>query len=457
MSTEIVAPAAEAVGALTDVRRWRRYPAYKNSGSEWFREIPSAWDVRRLKSIVSSEVAKSNGEPRPFVGLEHVESSQGALIAHYSAEMVKSDQYLEFEPADILFGKLRPYLRKYWLSNFAGCCSTDFLVLRPSPCMNTRYLSYLVGSSAFIAATVATSCGVKMPRTSWDSLAAEKLGVPTIEEQRAIVALLDYETAKIDALVQKKRRQIELLEEKRAALISHAVTRGLDPSAPMEDSGVPWLGEVPAHWRALRVRDLAESLQTGPFGSQLHQEDYTECGVPVINPSHLVNGTILPDSKSAVDEATADRLKRHQLAAGDIVFARRGEMGRCALATEREAGWICGTGSLRVRPRPDVGHSRFLNRALSISKVHDWLTLESVGATMENLNSSIVGRIPLALPPWPEQRAIVEYLDREAARIDRLIGKVRQHIDVLGEYRTALISAAVTGKIDVRDEVGGRT
>ena len=274
----------------------------------------------------------------------------------------------------------------------------------------------------------------------------------SVEEQRAIAAFLDRETAKINTLIAKKERLIELLQEKRSALISHAVTKGLDTSVPMKDSGVEWLGEIPAHWEVKRIRDITKLLQTGPFGSQLHSNDYISNGIPVINPSHLKDGLILPDWDCTIDEDIYHRLMRHGLCEGDIVFARRGEMGRCALVTKTEVGWLCGTGSLLMRPKSTICNSDFLNKVLSTNGVRDWLLLESVGSTMDNLNTGILSRIPLLIPPLSEQQAIITYLDREIAKIDSLITRIREGIEKLKEYSAALISAAVTGKIDVRGE-----
>jgi type I restriction enzyme S subunit len=137
--------------------------------------------------------------------------------------------------------------------------------------------------------------------------------------------------------------------------------------------------------------------------------------------------------------------------AGDIIFARRGDLGRCALVTSKEEGWLCGTGSLRMHPRSEMVHSPFLNRVFSTRGIAEWLVLQSVGSTMDNLNTSILARLPIPVPPLPEQRAIAAYLDWETAKLDALAAKVRAAINRLDEYRTALISAAVTGKIDVRD------
>ncbi len=220
------------------------------------------------------------------------------------------------------------------------------------------------------------------------------------------------------------------------------------PYPAYKDSGVEWLGEVPAHWEVKRVRDITELLQTGPFGSQLHSSEYSHDGIPVINPSHLRDGHVYPDWDCTVDKETHLRLIRHELHKGDIVFARRGEMGRCALITEKEAGWLCGTGSLLMRPRVSLSAPSFLSKVLATGGVRDWLLLESVGSTMDNLNTNILSRIPLPIPPLPEQYTIATYLDRETTRISALIAKKERLIELLQEKRAALISHAVTKGLD---------
>ncbi len=230
--------------------------------------------------------------------------------------------------------------------------------------------------------------------------------------------------------------------------VTSSLTGKWKPYPAYKDSGVEWLGEVPAHWEAKRVRDITELLQTGPFGSQLHSSEYSHDGIPVINPSHLRDGHVYPDWDCTVDKETHLRLIRHELHKGDIVFARRGEMGRCALITEKEAGWLCGTGSLLMRPRVSLSAPSFLSKVLATGGVRDWLLLESVGSTMDNLNTNILSRIPLPIPPLPEQYTIATYLDRETARINALIAKKERLIELLQEKRAALISHAVTKGLD---------
>ena len=293
--------------------------------------------------------------------------------------------------------------------------------------------------------------GGGQPNLSQELLKSIRVPTPPLHEQRSIVHFLGRETAKLNELVAKKERLIELLQEKRTALVTRAVTKGLDPDVPMKDSIVGWLGEIPSHWEMKRVAELALSLQTGPFGSQLHAADYITGGVPVINPANLISGTLVPDLDRTVDEPTAIRLGFHKLLQGDILFARRGDVGRCSLVGKQHEGWLCGTGCLRMRPCPKSAESSYLLNLLSTQGVGDWLGNESVGSTMQNLNTSIIGAIPVAVPGLAEQRRISEFLDRETMKVNALVAKVREAIDRLKELHTALIAAVVTGKIDVRE------
>lgn len=215
-----------------------------------------------------------------------------------------------------------------------------------------------------------------------------------------------------------------------------------------KDSGIEWLREIPTHWEVKRIRDIADALQSGPFGSQLHADEYVFGGHPVINPANLRESGLVPDLGCTVDDATAARLGHHRLREGDILFARRGELGRCGLVKRQEEGWFCGTGCLRLRVRVAQAKPRFLIRFLSTSGVADWLNLQSVGATMQNLNTSIIGRIPVVVPRPAEQDAIADFLGRETARIDALVAKKEQLIALLQERRIAFITHAVTKGLD---------
>ena len=423
------------------------YPEYRDSGVEWLPIVPSHWELLRLKysvELTGKKVEFQNGST--YVGLENVSSGDG--------KRVELDEYIPdgvantFSVSDVLFGKLRPYLAKVWMADFSGLCSSEFLVMK-SRQVFPPFLKYWMLTKDFIDQVNSSTYGSKMPRANWEFVG--NLVLPRDNgEQKKIANFLDHETAKIDTLIEKQQQLIKLLKEKRQAVISHAVTKGLNPDAPMKDSGVEWLGEVPEHWAVAQLKFNTLQMQTGPFGSQLHAEDYIDNGVPLVNPAHMSDGYIKPDMQVTVDENTLLRLGRHQLSKGDLIFARRGELGRCAVVTSSEEGWLCGTGSLRATLAPKLAPEYSFLLVTSRGVVSE-LSLESKGSTMENLNTETLGRVRLPVPPLREQKKILEYVHDESGRYRGIIDRVRSAIHLMRERRTALISAAVTGKIDVRN------
>jgi type I restriction enzyme S subunit len=426
---------------------FRRYRRYKASGVEWLGEVPEHWEVVRLKHAASLVTDRAEGRSNP-VALENVEGWTGRLIP---TSTVFEGDGIRFRRGDVLFGKLRPYLAKVFMADEAGEAVGDFHVLRPCNASHARFLQYTMLRREFIDIVDGSTFGSKMPRASWEALGAMPASLPPLPEQRAIAAFLDRETARIDALVAEQRRLIELLQEKRQAVISHAVTKGLDPTVRMKPSGVEWLGDIPAHWEVVPLRHLGCEIQTGPFGSQLHADEYIEGGIPVVNPINLQDGRIVLSEDVTVSVSTADRLAHHRLRLGDVVFARRGELGRCARVGRAEVGWICGTGSMILRLRGDGCAASYLEGFLSLPQTRSYFKVQSIGSVMPSLSTPTLLGLPVCVPPLPEQRAVAAFLDRATAKIDAVVADAESAISLLTERRSALISAAVTGQIDVRD------
>jgi type I restriction enzyme S subunit len=447
------------------------YAIYKDSGVQWIGNIPEHWNVIRVKSLErNSAYAVQTGpfgaqlhaddyvdEGVPLILIRNVEDMRidDRDIPKVSLEDAKRLSMYRIKKGDIVFsrvgsiGRIAPCTDREegWL------ISGQMLRLRiTNPRLHDKFATYAFGCSSLLTFIELQSVGSTRESINTEILRNMPLPIPSVEEQRVIAAFLNRETARIDALIEKKQRQIELLREKRSALISHAVTKGIDPNARMKNSDIEWLGEIPEHWDTTRLGRIAANLQTGPFGSQLHASDYVEDGIPIINPSNLQDGEIVPDLRCSISKDKFAQLIQHSLQEGDIVFARRGEMGRCALVNKELKGSLCGTGSIRVRINPDLADSRYVSLFLSIPGVRDHLLLESVGSTMDNLNTSILTRIPIALPPITEQTAITAYIDAQKRRIKAMEERVLKSIEIIEEYRAALISAAVTGKIDVRKE-----
>jgi type I restriction enzyme S subunit len=446
------------------------YPRTKPSGVEWLGDVPEHWEVKRIRHLGS--IRYGLGEPPEYVddGLPFVRATdikRGKINLDEVKKVRSEDVPWSRKPLlnleEILVVRSGAYTGDSAIvsSNVAGCIAGYDMVL-----------SVKRGEPAFVAWALLSKyllqgqIYLERMRAAQPHLNAEELGgflilTPPLPEQRAIAAFLDRETGRVDLLVAKKRELIERLNEKRTALISRTVTRGLPPAAaraaglpadpPLKPSGIDWLGDIPEHWEVVPLFRIVETIQTGPFGSQLHSADYVEGGIPLINPAHIIASRLVPDEMSAVDECTAVRLSRHRLREGDIIMARRGEIGRCGVVGRQEASWLCGTGSLVVRLR-DCNPTYFAT-IISGAGFRGLLELHAVGTTMLNLNPTIVGRMLVPVPPHPQQAAIAAYLDLETAKLDALVGKVEEAVERLQEYRTALITAAVTGKIDVRKEV----
>ncbi|MDU3159475.1 MAG: hypothetical protein E7B34_28240, partial [Hafnia alvei] len=231
--------------------KYKAYPEYKDSGVEWLGAVPNDWHIIKLKYMADLLTAKPSNPDELFIGLENISSGDGKYIS--KEETITDCVAITFKKNDILFGKLRPYLAKSWLATFSGVCSSEFLVLRTVK-LHPKFLNYYSLTNKFIEQVNSSTYGSKMPRASWGFIGL--LPVPTCSYtlSEKIATFLDHETTKIDNLIDKQQQLIELLKEKRQAVISHAVTKGLNPDVPMKASGVEWLGEVPEHWQVLPTK-----------------------------------------------------------------------------------------------------------------------------------------------------------------------------------------------------------
>jgi len=440
----------------------KSYPAYKESGVDLVGNIPSHWNAAPLKlvgSIVLGKMLTSQDKGGYFeksylraknIGWESVDADdiKSMWFSPYELEQyrLKRDDLLISEGGEV--GRTA-----IWKDELEECYIQNS-VHKVSINKNHHPRYHLYQSEFFGKIGYYDSI---VNRVSIAHLTREKLKdvrfiAPPLPEQQAIADFLDRKTAQIDTLIEKKQRQIELLQEQRTALINQAVTKGLDPSVPMKDSGIEWLGEIPAHWQVKQLRRYDVLVQTGPFGSQLHAHEYVENGYPVVNPANMVNGKVVPDVNKHITEEKRKELSRHILEVGDIVFARRGELGRAVLITKIEAGWLCGTGSILIRFFESRLYSDYLSHYLRLPSLRDYFLSESVGSTMDNLNSQMLLAMPMIEPPREEQEKLASHIRSVLEKTNLLEEKVTKEIELLQEYRTALISAAVTGKIDVREE-----
>ena len=280
--------------------------------------------------------------------------------------------------------------------------------------------------------------------------------IPPLPEQTAIAAFLDRETAKIDALVAEQQRLIELLKEKRQAVISHAVTKGLDPTVPMKDSGIEWLGEVPEHWRVVPLKFLANQssgggIQIGPYGSMLTSIRYDEpSSCKVYGQENIINVDFERGNRW-IGEGDISSLYGYEVKAGDILFTRKGSIGQCAVVPVAVFPGVIDSDTIRLRLDDDAALDSFIIFGFTAAPyIQAQVQVTKTGAILSGLNSATISSLKFVVPPRPEQTGISDFVGRETAKLDAVVTEAQQAISLLQERRTALISAAVTGKIDVR-------
>ena len=406
-------------------RRFKPYPAYKDTGVEWLRKIPAHWEVKRLKYL--SRIIMGQSPPSDIVntfgeGLPFLQGNADFGTEHPTARTFCPYPPKVAVPGDILIsvrapvGAINRADRAYGIGR--GLCAIRPIIRQ----LERRYCSYLLQIARSQLDSIAT--GSTYDAVSADDVSCFLMLMPLIEEQQIIVSALDRETAKTDALVEKKERLIELLQEKRTALITQAVTKGLDPNVPMKDSGVEWLGKIPAHWERSRIKFLARiaSGYAPPDGFDPTSGEY---------PIYGSNGLIGYCDRFFVTEIT-------------IAVGRVGASGSVNFVPPKS--WVTDNALLLRQPRPHINLMWLYNLLRTMN-----LGEQASKNAQPIITGTFLGNQLLGLPPEQEQRIIASFLDRETAKIDALVAKIHEAIDRLKEYRSALISAVVTGKVDVRE------
>jgi type I restriction enzyme S subunit len=279
------------------------------------------------------------------------------------------------------------------------------------------------------------------------------LPVPPHDEQVAVARFLDQETTKIDGLIAEQKRAIDLLNEKRRAVIAKAVTKGLNSSVPMRNSGIALLGEIPAHWGLKRLKHVtirSDGIQMGPFGGMLKDIETTPTSFKLYGQENTIHDDFTLGSRWLSRELF-DSLCEYALHPGDIVLTRKGaSIGNCRVVPERIQRGIIDSDTIRVRPDPDIIAAGFVVLLMHEGYMESAILEGQKGAVLPGLNSDTVANLPIAVPPSEEQGAILEFLRVELAKLDALKSEVTRARELLHERRNALISAAVTGKVDVR-------
>lgn len=451
--------AAKKFRPLSGRRDYSPYLAYKDSDIEWLGEIPEHWEVKRLKysATINDETLPETtdlGFVMSYVDISGVDLHRGIVS---SVEMTFEDAPSRarriVRDGDTIVSTVRTYLGAITpIRNPVPntIVSTGFAVIRPHEIFSD-FMSYLLREPSLVGEIVSRSLGVSYPAVNASEIGTLPILLPDLDEQRDIAAFLDLETEKIDMLVEKQERLIDLLQERRSALISHTVTKGLDPNILMKDSGIEWLGEIPEHWSIRRLGSSIDRCINGIWGDEPDGHNDLIC-VRVAD-FDRANMRVLLESRTFRSVAPNDRNNR-LLNKGDLLLEKSGggdlqPVGAVVLY-EHDFVAVCSNfiGRMVVSVGFDPYYLTYLHSCVYAMRLNVRSIKQTTGIQNLDVDSYLTEHV--AFPPLAEQTAIATFLDRETAKIDDLIAKIHQVIKLRKELRSALISAAVTGKIDVR-------
>ncbi|MBB6054105.1 restriction endonuclease subunit S [Armatimonas rosea] len=410
-----------------------KYESYKDSGVEWLGEMPEHWEVSPFKRFVDIQ----NGSDH-----KHVEQADGYPVLGSGGIFAYASDFL-YDGESVLLGRKGTIDKPLHVTGRFWTVDTMYWS-KINPDASGRFTYYLALTIPFDYYSTNTA----LPSMTKGSLSNHSVARPTLPEQRAIAAFLDRETSKIDDLIAEQQRLIALLTEKRQAVISHAVTKGLNPDAPMKDSGVEWLGEVPEHWEYGSLTRISKRVVVGIAEAATHA--YADEGIPILRSTNIRAGKIIGEILH-VDPDFAEDRESKSIRSGDLITVRTGNAGVTAVIPEYMEGCQCFT--MLITTLNSNSDSQFYCYYLNSKTSQTYFSLEGWGTAQVNISVPILKCLPVPIPPLDEQRVIVSFLDCETAKIDDLITEAQRGITLLQERRSALISAAVTGKIDVRGAV----
>jgi len=437
------------------------YPKYKPSGIEWLGDVPAHWQITPLKfdfRIVGGSTPKSE-RPEYWDG-EIVWVSPSDLSKRSSLRIASSQRKITAEglascgtslvPAGSIVLSTRAPIGSTAVADIELCTNQGCKSLVPNASSNPWFYIYLLLVNT--EELNVRGKGTTFLELSSNELGAFKVGVPSIDEQRLIASFLDRETAKIDTLIGKQEKLIELLKEKRQAVICHAVTKGLDPNVPMKSSGVEWIGDVPEHWDLSSLKRGTDFITSGSRGWSEH---YADQGSIFIRIGNLTRDRIDLDLSELqfVDVPVGSEGERTRVRPDDVLISITAYLGSVAVVPSGLGNAYVSQHVALARPLIRKILPRWIAYTILSTVGQSHFATQGYGGTKIQLSLEDVRSLPMLMPSLAEQGAIVAFVDKATTKIDTLIAKAQQAIELQKEHRTALISAAVTGKIDVRGMV----
>ena len=439
------------------------YPKYKDSGIEWIGEIPDGWEVHKLKfnsDVLISNVDKKSKENESEVSLcNYVDVFKNEFITK-EIEFMKATatpgqiSKLKLKKHDVIITKdsetpeeiAEPALMAEDIDNLV--CAYHLAIIKPGNNYHGSYIMRLFKTKNISEQFCVEANGVTRFGIGTYPIKNIIMYFPPKPEQKAIVFFLDKKTSEIDDLISKNKKLIELEKEKRVALINHAVTKGLDTNVKLKDSGVEWIGEIPEDWGIRKFSHISKRISVGFVGSiEKHYTD--ETGIPLLKTGNIGNGEVLLNKLSYVTKEFHYANVKSQLIPGDIIIARHGESGKSAVIAKMLKHANCLNIVLLK-----VGSKMYGKYYSYLMNAHIFLEhLQAIqgGSVQGVINTEDISQMKVIFLPKPEQEAIVEYLDKHTANIDKTIKKINKNIELLEEYKQSLIHHVVTGKVDVRE------
>lgn len=447
------------MSTVNQLGKYQPYPDYKYSGVEWLGDIPKHWNSFPCRSGVNHLVKKNtNGDEDNYLSLM---ANIGIVLYEDKGDVgnKKPDDLTKCKivrKGNLVINSMNYAIGSYGMSPYDGVCSPVYIILDSKPNMlEQRYALRLFENKPFQKQLAILGNGILEHRAaiSWDDIKGQYIPLPSLEEQRTIAAFLDYETARIDQLIAKQKQLIELLKEKRQAVISHAVTKGLNPNAPMKDSGVEWLGQVPKHWVVTQLRHLLCHLEQGKSPEcEARMAEGEEWGVLKTG---CVNGGVYRATEHKALPVHIAPHKAYEVRAGDLLMSRasgsRDLIGAVAYIDKTPPRLLLSDKVFRLILVSGV-HPQYLSLLMGSKSVRSQIELAINGAEglANNITKESIKSFLVACPDYEEQLQIHKYLSEQLNQFDSLEAKLTEALVLLQERRTALISAAVTGKIDLR-------
>ncbi len=444
----------------------KQYNRYKASGIEWVGEVPNHWSKlkigRSFNKIGSGTTPKSGSDTYYEDGLinwlntgdlndsfitETNKKITEAALNEFSTLKIYPKDSIVIALYGATIGKLGQ-LKIETTTNQACCVLTD-----SNDILNRYLFYYFLSAREYI---ISKAYGGGQPNISQDLIKQLYVSTPPIKEQTQIINYLDHQTFIIDQLIQQKEKLIELLKEKRQAVINEAVTKGLNPNAKMKDSGIEWLGEVPEEWKMKNLKFVAKngqySFTGGPFGSDLKNEEYTDQGVRIIQLQNIGVGEFRDDYKIYTTEEKADQLFSSNIYPGEIIIAKMADpVARACIVPNFDKRFIMASDGIRLEVNTDLFRVEFMNYVLNSKYFNFQAELNSTGSTRLRIGLTILKKLKILLPSLVEQLKIVDFLSESDKQFESLNQGLASQIEKLKEYRQSIISEAVTGKIDVRE------